>query len=127
MFNMYLNRHVFVMWFHLSCLFCPYMFLNSSSFGGSGRLCFTIVVFPEYVQLFLYCLIKPVCPNIKVKEIRLFLEIINLQNNLEYFNHRCRGTSSEYLENMLFFFFLFFLFYLFFYLKESENINIWGT
>ena len=56
-FSIYLNyRHVFVMlvqrWFHMFRLCYHCMFLIPSSFGIPGRLCFLILGFPRYFQLY---------------------------------------------------------------------------
>ena len=36
------------------CLFCHHLFFISTSFGASGMLCFVIVTFPGYLQLYLH-------------------------------------------------------------------------
>ena len=46
------------LWFQMWCLFCPYLFLISPSFGASEGLCSKILAFPGYLHLYFYTPIK---------------------------------------------------------------------
>ena len=55
-------------WFHMWCLFCYCLFLISPYLGPSGKLCFVIVAFPGYTQLFsIHCRLNELPHTIYLK------------------------------------------------------------
>ena len=52
------------LWFHMWCLFCLCLSLIFPLFGASARLCFVIVAFPGYHDLYLYL----ICSCTKINE-----------------------------------------------------------